>query len=336
MSFSARSFRKGAGESAKAHNVFVQAGKDRFRMEEVCPCCNGGYDGAINKPVFNASGDRFVAKKSMTAFFSRGGGSVFKCGKTKRVDRRAGAVHSVEEAKTRTAVYKGSAKGGETRVAGEYRAGFKPSGKASGLFSRPGTLGPSDVPAVQVDPRAGGGFKAGKYVRPAEPTAPRVPSPIETKRSPRRAVRPFKGASVPGDFFKSSYYMAEAGGEAAQVKQRLQRSGKWRPGGKGDRPFGRYPDHLPDPYSGSHVRFQKEGMFYGKDGCMERAVKGPQMYVCLCWSRATPPVEWGADKVKDMYAKRVASKGNFVYSVMPVNQVPLSMSQRVGKPIAVK
>lgn len=69
---------------------------------------------------------------------------------------------------------------------------------------------------------------------------------------------------------------------------------------------------------------------------MERAVKGPQMYVCLCWSRATPPVEWGAEKVHDMYEHRVAARGNFVYSVMPVNAVPQSMSGRVGKVIAVK
>mgnify|MGYP000037979530 CR=1 FL=1 len=188
------------------------------------------------------------------------------------------------------------------------------------------------------DKRAGGAFKAGKYHRKPPTEEPRrLPSPIQAPARPARDNRvPFRNASVPGDFFKSSYYMAEAGGEAGHVKQGRRPEGKWYPGGKGDRPFAPRPEHLPDPYNGSHVRFKKEGMYYGKDGCMERAVRGPQMYVCLCWSRATPPVEWGKQKVHDMYEHRVAQRGNFVYSVMPVNDVPQSMSGRVGKVMAVK
>lgn len=305
-------------------------------MEEVCPCCNPGYDGAINKPRFLASGDRYQAPKNLTNFFSRGGGGTLRCGTTKRRDTRAGAVHSSENT-AKTATYRGDVHGGEKRVTKEYHA-FRPSGKKAGLFSNPGILGPSEEPAVRADPRAGGAFKAGQYRAPAPVAQPPAHSPIAPKKSPRRkAGKPFKAPSAPGDFFSSSMYMAEAGGEAGRKLVTGKKSGgKWYPGGKGNKAFNRHPDHLPDPYNGSHVRFQKEGMFYGKDGCMERAVKGPQMYVCLCWSRATPPVEWSKDKVHDMYEHRVAARGNFVYSVMPVNQVPQSMSQRVGKPIAVK
>lgn len=323
--------------SGRAHNVFVQAGKNRFGLEEVCPCCNPGYDGALNKPRFLAGGDQYQARKSMTSFFSRGGGSGFRCGKSRRVDKRSGAVHTVEERST-NAMYRGDARGGERRVERASKAGFRPSGKAKGVFSRPGILGPAERPAVRVDPRAGGAFKAGKYHRPAPQEEPRRPSPITAAapQRPRDNRRPFKSASMPADFFQSSYYMTEAGGEAGQIKYARRAEGRWYPGGKGDRPFAPRPEHLPDPYTGSHVRFKKEGLYYGKEGCMERAVKGPQMYVCLCWSRATPPVEWGPQKVHDMYEKRVAQRGNFVYSVMPVNDVPQSMSGRVGKVISVK
>ena len=45
-SYSAQSVRSGRRSADRAHNVFVQAGKNRFSMEDVCPCCNPGYDGA--------------------------------------------------------------------------------------------------------------------------------------------------------------------------------------------------------------------------------------------------------------------------------------------------
>ena len=35
----------GRATADKVHNIFVQAGKNRFSMEDVCPCCNPGYDG---------------------------------------------------------------------------------------------------------------------------------------------------------------------------------------------------------------------------------------------------------------------------------------------------
>lgn len=332
--YTTRSGGSGRRAADKVHNIFVQAAKNRYSMEEVCPCCNPGYDGAINKPKFLASGDQYRAPKSMTDFFSRGRGGGFKAGKSHRNTYRAGAVHSQDGRATRSAVYVGDAHGGESRGERAARAGFRPAGKAPGLFSKPGGLGPSERPAVAVNPRAGGAFKAGKY-KPVPQQEYRAPSPITVapKRKPVNNRRPFKAASMPADFFKKEYLMSEP---AHPIRGRRGPAGKWYPGGKGGRPFAPKPEHLPDPYNGSHVRFMKEGMYYGKDGCMERAVKGPQMYVCLCWSRATPPVEWGKEKVHDMYEHRVAQKGNFVYSVMPVNQVPQSMSGRVGKVIAVK
>ena len=66
--------------------------------------------------------------------------------------------------------------------------------------------------------------------------------------------------------------MADAGGEAGQDWPRRRPEGRWYPGGKGGRPFAARPEHLPDPYNGSHVRFKKEGMYYGK-------VRG----VTVCW-----------------------------------------------------
>ena len=51
---------------------------------------------------------------------------------------------------------------------------------------------------------------------------------------------------------------------------------------------------------------------------MERAVKGPQMYVCMTWSRACPPVEWGSAKAENMYTKRVAERDGYVYNLMPL------------------
>jgi len=198
----------------KVHNIFVQAGKNRFSMEDVCPCCNPGYDGAMNKPRFLASGDRYRAPQSMTNFFSRGGGSGFKAGKPRRVDYRAGAVHDVEERAKRTAVFHGDAHGGESRGERAAKAGFRPSGKAPGLFSTPGGLGPSERPAVAVDPRAGGAFKAGKYHPPVPQSEPRQPSPITAprKRQPKSGV-PFKSASMPADFFNNSYVVCCCCGE---------------------------------------------------------------------------------------------------------------------------
>ena len=46
-SYSARSLRSGQRTADRVHNVFVQAGKNRFSMEDICPCCNPGYDGAL-------------------------------------------------------------------------------------------------------------------------------------------------------------------------------------------------------------------------------------------------------------------------------------------------
>ena len=112
-------------------------------------CVCSPTPGAMNKPRFNASGDKYVAPKSMTNFFSRGGGSGFKAGKSRRVDRRAGAVHSVEE-HSKSATYHGDARGGERRGETAAKAGFRPAGKTDGMFSRPGILGPNERSSVQV------------------------------------------------------------------------------------------------------------------------------------------------------------------------------------------
>lgn len=294
--------------------------------------CNPGFDGALSKPAFLAPGSGYKDKQSMTAFFTRGrGGGGLKCGTpTRPLQRRAGAVHGPDR--------EGSParKGG----LGDSRGSFRPAGGASGLFSRPSMLGPDDRPAVSVDPRAGGAMRTGKFPGFKREPAPRLPpaSPIKKQRkaTTNGSGKPFRnGSSKPSDFFDASLYDTEPS-HSGRDRGRRAPTGAWFPGGKTSKPFGRYPDHLPDPYNGSHVRFLQEGRFYAKDGCMERAVKGGGFYVCLCWSRAAPPIEWSKEKVHDMYTRRVGRKGKFVYSIMPANKVPLSMSQRVGKPIQVE
>lgn len=285
-----------------------------------------GNDGGINKPRFLASGDPYKQRPNSTAFFARAA-STMLCGLPRSFEHRTGAVHSWEprdEVKSKPLSHTGPA--------------FRPSGAGPGLFSRTSGLGPANRPAVQVDPRAGGALKVGAC-RPAQrsPTRPMaLPSPIRTAKFTNFAPT-FKSGGPAGDFFDNSMYMAGPGGsDGRRTTARRPPGGKWYPGGKGGRPFSKRPEHLPDPYAGSHIRFRPEGMYYGKEGCMERAVKGPQMLTCVCWSRACPPVEWGEAKAEEMYAKRVAARGNFVYSIMPVNQVPKSLSGRIGKVVAVK
>lgn len=263
--------------------------------------CFPGYDGGLNKPVFNSSGAPYQEPKSTENYFKRGGPSGFKAGKPTSIRapfRPKSLAPGSEDV--------GSPKRarGSDKNAGP---GFKPGGASSGLFSYVGGQGPADTSGLEKIPDRlkGGGLKVGAYKpkRTAPPDtfhAAKDFAFVVDKTTPSRVqTKAFKAGAPGRDFMDSAMLMSEPVGDIRDPPARPPVAGPWKPAGDNNKePLGKFPAHEPDPW-GLKPPVGAEGRHNGSMGVC---------YPVPGAGRTIKPIAWYKTRTGDVYRTRNLSE----------------------------